>query len=76
MRQLVSDVLAERLAGLPRAEFVVALDKLREERASEMEPEIRIALGLARINAQLARVHTTPVAANCLSDAFLRIRRL
>jgi hypothetical protein len=61
MRQLVLDVLAERLAALPRAEFVVALDKLREERASEMEPEIRIALGLARINAQSARVHTTPV---------------
>jgi hypothetical protein len=60
MRQLVSDVLAERLAALPHAEFIVALDKLREERASDTEPEVRIALSLVRINAQLARVRTIP----------------
>ena len=60
MRQLVSDVLAERMAALPHAEFVVAIGNLREERAFETEPEIRIALGLVRINAQLARVRTTP----------------
>jgi hypothetical protein len=60
-RQLAADVLAEKLARLPRAEFLVALEGLRKERASETEAEVRIALGLARINAQLARVRTTPV---------------
>jgi hypothetical protein len=60
-RQLASDLLAEKLASLPRGEFVVALDQLRKERAGESEPEVRIALGLATINAQLARVRTTPV---------------
>ena len=61
MRQLAADILAERLANLPRAEFNLALEKLREERTSEIEPEVRIALGLARINAQEARIHTTPI---------------
>jgi hypothetical protein len=61
MRQLVSDVLVERLAGLPRAKFTVALNKLREERTSETEPEVRIALGLARISAQLARIRMVRV---------------
>lgn len=61
MRQLVSDVLSQRLAALPRSEFNVALDRLQVERASETEPEVRIALGRTRINAQMARVHTTPV---------------
>jgi len=60
-RQLVSDLLTEELAGVPRAEFVKAMDELRKERETEIEPEIRIALGLVMINAQLARVHTTPV---------------
>lgn len=61
MRQLASDVLAERLAGLPRAEFTLALGELQKERASETDPEVRIALGLARINAQLSRVRTIRV---------------
>jgi hypothetical protein len=60
-RQLVSDLLSEELASLPRAEFIQALNELRKERESEIEPEIRIALGFATINAQLARVRTTPV---------------
>lgn len=60
-RQLASDLLAEKLASLPRSEFLVALEQLRSERASESEPEVRIALGLAATNAQLARVRTTPV---------------
>jgi hypothetical protein len=60
-RQLIADLLTGELAGLPRAEFIKALDELRKERESEIEPEIRIALGLVTINAQLARVHTTPV---------------
>jgi hypothetical protein len=60
-RQLASDLLAEKLASLPRSEFLVALEQLRRERASESEPEVRIALGFATINAQLARVRTTPV---------------
>jgi hypothetical protein len=46
---------------LPRGEFLAALEQLRKERASESEPEVRIALGLATINAQLARVRTTPI---------------
>ena len=60
-RQLASDVLAERLASLPRGEFLVVLDGLRKERDVEAEPEVRIAIALARINAQLARVRTTPI---------------
>jgi hypothetical protein len=60
-RRLVSDLLSEELADLPRAEFIKALDELRKERESEIEPEIRIALGLATINAQLARLRTMPV---------------
>jgi hypothetical protein len=32
-RQLTSDLLAEKLASLPRGEFVVALEQLRKERA-------------------------------------------
>ena len=60
-RQLASDVLAERLANLPRGEFLRALDGLRREREVEVEPEVRIAIALARINAQLARVRTTPI---------------
>jgi hypothetical protein len=60
-RQLASDLLAEKLASLPRGEFLAALEQLRKERASESEPEVRIALGLATINAQLARVRTTPI---------------
>jgi len=60
-RQLASDILAEELASLPRGEFLAALEGLRKEQASETEPEVRIALGLATINAQLARVRTTPV---------------
>lgn len=61
MRQLASDVLAEKLAALPRKEFLDVLQSLRNERASEIEPEVRIALGQTIINAQLARVRTTPV---------------
>lgn len=57
-RQLASDLLAQELAGLPREEFVGALQRLRQERASETEPEVRIALGLATMNAQVARVRT------------------
>ena len=57
-RQLVADVLAEKLAGLPRDQFVKALEELRKERLAETEPELRIALGVVRINAQLARVRT------------------
>jgi hypothetical protein len=60
-RQLASDLLAEQLSRLPRDEFLTALEKLRKERASETEPEVRIALGLTIINAQLARVKITPV---------------
>jgi hypothetical protein len=60
-RQLTSDLLAEKLSTLPRGAFLPALEELRKERASETEPEVRIALGLATINAQLARVRTTPV---------------
>jgi len=60
-RQLVSDLLAERLAGLPRGECLAAIEALHKERESETEPEIRIALGLAAINAQLARVRVTPL---------------
>jgi hypothetical protein len=60
-RQLASDVLAEKLAVIPRKEFLDILQKLRSERASEIEPEVRIALGLTIINAQLARVRTTNV---------------
>lgn len=60
-RRLVSDLLAEKLSTLPRPDFLAALDKLRAERTSETEPEVRIALGLAVINAQLARVRTVPV---------------
>jgi hypothetical protein len=55
-RQLASDVLAEQLASLPRAEFLVALERLRKDRETEIEPEIRIALGLTAINAQIDRV--------------------
>jgi hypothetical protein len=57
-RQLAADVLSERLAALPRSEFLAALEKLRKERDAESEPEIRIALGVATVNAQLARVRT------------------
>jgi hypothetical protein len=57
-RQLSSDILAEKLAALPRGQFLRALDEIRKERASETEPEVRIALGLAMINSQLARVRT------------------
>lgn len=57
-RQLAADVLSERLANLPRNEFLIALEKLRQEQLAESEPEIRIALGLAAVNAQLARVRT------------------
>lgn len=60
-RQLISDVLSERLARLPRNEFLIVLEKLRMERASEMEPEVRIAITLSTINAQLARVRTIPI---------------
>ena len=60
-RQLASDVLAEQLATLPRDKFIAAIDNLRNKRASEQEPEVRIALTLSIINAQLARVRTTPV---------------
>lgn len=60
-RQLAADILAEKLAGLSRSEFLAAMEELRKERASEIEPEVRIALGLATINAQLGRVRTTPV---------------
>ena len=60
MRQLISDILSERLASIPRGDFIIALERLQEERASETEPEIRIALSLARINSQLARVRTIP----------------
>jgi hypothetical protein len=60
-RQLIADLLTGELADLPRAEFIKVLDDLRKERKSEIEPEIRIALGLVIINAQLARVHTTQV---------------
>ena len=60
-RQLASDILAEDLAGLSRDEFLAALESIRKERASETEPEVRIALGLAATNAQLARVRRTPV---------------
>jgi hypothetical protein len=61
LRTLASDVIAERLAALPRIEFLSALAKLGAERAGETEPEVRIALGLTRINAQLARVRTIRV---------------
>jgi hypothetical protein len=61
LRQIASDVLAERLAALPWTEFVMALKKLRDERLSEPEPEVRIALGLTRINAQLSRIRTIRV---------------
>ena len=59
-RQLAADLMAEQLAALPRNEFVTALERLRSERAAEVEPEVRIALGLAAINAQLARVRIKP----------------
>jgi hypothetical protein len=59
-RQLASDILAENLANLPRSEFLSALERLRTDRSNETEPEVRIALGLATINAQLARVRTIP----------------
>jgi len=57
-RQLAADLLSERLANLPRDEFLGALEKLRKERDAESEPEIRIVLGLASVGAQLARVRT------------------
>jgi hypothetical protein len=60
-RQLASNILAAKLAGLPRIEFLAALDGLRKERASETEPEVRISLGFAIVNSQLARVRTTPI---------------
>ena len=58
-RQLASDILAEKLASLPRFEFLVELEELRKERASEIEPEVRFALGLAIINVQRNRVRAT-----------------
>jgi hypothetical protein len=45
-------------AALPRTQFLCAPAKLEAERAGETEPEVHIALGLTRINAQLARVRT------------------
>jgi hypothetical protein len=60
-RQLAADILSEKLAGLPRGVFVAAVNQLRRQRLSELEPEIRIALGAAIVNAQLARVRTTPI---------------
>lgn len=58
-RALTVDVLAERLATLPRAQFLPILQKIRQERSATIEPEIRIALGLLAINSQWARVRTT-----------------
>lgn len=58
LRALASDVIAEQLAALPRSEYLSALAKLGAARDVETEPEVRIALGLTRINAQLARVRT------------------
>jgi hypothetical protein len=58
-RALTVDILAERLATLPREQFLPILQKIRQERSATIEPEIRIALGLLAINAQLARVRTT-----------------
>jgi len=60
-RQLASDLLAEKVVSLLRGDFLAALEGLRKERASETELAVRIALGLATINAQLARGRTTPV---------------
>jgi hypothetical protein len=67
-RRLISDLLAERLAAVPRGEFLAALERLRKERMSEIEPEIRIALGLTAINAQLARVRTIPIGDQLFDD--------
>jgi hypothetical protein len=47
-RQLAADVLSERLANLPRNEFLAALEKLRQERDAESDPEIRIAFAWSR----------------------------
>jgi hypothetical protein len=55
---------------LPRNEFLAALEELRKERASETEPEVRAALGLATINAQWARVRTTPVGSRLFQGVF------
>ncbi|MPZ44223.1 MAG: hypothetical protein GEV05_12615 [Betaproteobacteria bacterium] len=60
-RKLASDLLAEGLAALPRDQLLDALKSLDRERSSESEPEIRIAIGSARIAAQVARVRTTPI---------------
>ena len=57
-RQLTSDLLAEKLSILPQNDFQLALKEIRKERAIEIEPEVRIALGLAIVNARLARVRT------------------
>ena len=57
-RRLTVNLQAENLAKLPHLEFLAALKTLESERALEAEPEIRIALGMTRVAAQLARVRT------------------
>jgi hypothetical protein len=57
-RALTVDVLSERLGALPREQFLPVLQKIRQERSTSIEPEIRIALGQLAINSQLARVRT------------------
>lgn len=60
-RQLATRIMAENLSKLTHADFLTALKALEEERAAEIEPEIRIALGSLRITSQLARVRTIPI---------------
>ncbi|MCC8985531.1 MAG: caspase family protein [Nitrospira sp.] len=56
MRELATNVLAANLARLPYVEFQKALKALNDERVEENEVEIRVSLGLIRVNSQLSRI--------------------
>ncbi len=54
-RQLIAEVAAQRLASLPRAKFDAAMAQVRQLRAVEVEPEVRLALGELMVDATMMR---------------------
>ena len=65
-RNLLEEVMAQRLARVPRPVFLETVNRIRRARAKEEEPEVRIALGHLVIDATLIRGRTPKPGENLL----------
>jgi hypothetical protein len=60
-RTLNSHLLGQALSEMPRDKYLEAVEQLNVGRAHEVEPEIRISLGEAIVEAKVARYGEAPI---------------